>query len=120
VDTKNTQLETQKEETSVGMPTWSPGTLSNAVMPTDSQWVTFGDRVTYTFVYGKEVGSIHFDKERAEIFFKGHNIRNMELEEWHWQILEKMRVILGTHNKLRNFITPYSRLLEKVVLEKKR
>lgn len=118
--TTHTDLETQKEEANEVMPSWSPEVLNNTVMPTDSQWVTFGDRVTYTFVYGKEVGSIHFDRGRSEIFFKGHNIRNMELEDWHWQILEKMRVILSTHNKLRNFTTPYSRLLEKMALEKQR
>ncbi|QQR79919.1 MAG: hypothetical protein IPJ69_11325 [Deltaproteobacteria bacterium] len=84
----------------------------------DSQWVTFGSRVTFTFAFGDDVGSVHFDRSRGEIFFKGHNIRNLELEEWQWQILEKMRNVLTSHPKLRNFINPYSRLLEKIVLEK--
>ncbi len=84
----------------------------------DKQWVTFGGRVTFTFAFGNEVGSVHFDRSRGEIFFKGHNIRNMELEPWHWQVLEKMRDILKSHAKLRNFINPYDRLLDKIALEK--
>jgi len=37
------------------------------------------DRFTCTFFMGKEVASIHFDRLRAEIFYNGHNIRNMNL-----------------------------------------
>lgn len=84
----------------------------------DTQWVAFGHRVTFTFVAGHEVGSVHFDRARHEIFLKGHNIRNMEIETWQWQILEKMRDVLKSHPKLRNFINPYSRLLDKIYQEK--
>ena len=86
----------------------------------DTQWVTFGHRVTFTFVMGEDVGSVHFDRSRQEIFFKGHNIRNMDLEVWQWQVLEKMRDVLKSHPKLRNFTNPYSRLLDKIAQEKAR
>ena len=88
--------------------------------PLNSQWVTFGSRVTFTFVVGHDVGSIHFDRSRSEIFFKGHNIRNIDVEPWQWQVLEKMRDVLHSHAKLRNFRNPYSRLLDKIVIEKAR
>lgn len=39
------------------------------------------DRMTCTFFVGKEASSIHFDRLRGEIFYNGHNIRNMNLTE---------------------------------------
>ncbi len=45
----------------------------------DSMLAVYHDRLTYTFILDKEVASIHFDRNRKEIFFKGHNIQNMQL-----------------------------------------
>lgn len=84
------------------------------------QLISFGERVTFTFTHGREVGSIHFDRERGEIFYKGHNIRNMELEEWQMQVLEGLRGILAQNPKTRNFTAPYCRSLDKAVQEKSR
>ena len=88
------------------------------MLPTESRLVTFGDRVTYTFACGKEVGSIHYDRTRHEIFYKGHNIRHMELEEWQLQMLEKFRLVLQGEEKVRTFAETYGQTLDKVVLEK--
>lgn len=38
-------------------------------------------RFTYTCLFNEEVVAIHFDSKRNEIFYKGHNIRNMALSE---------------------------------------
>jgi hypothetical protein len=85
-----------------------------------TQIVCFGERVTYTFLYGDEVGSIHFDRLRGEIFYKGHSLRHMELEESHWQMLEKMRQMLKLDSKARRFAEPYGKVLDKITLERKK
>lgn len=47
----------------------------------DSMIAVYKDRFTYTFVMDKEVASIHFDAKSRKIFFSGHNIDNMELND---------------------------------------
>ncbi|MBI2067336.1 MAG: hypothetical protein HYT77_04925 [Deltaproteobacteria bacterium] len=83
-----------------------------------TQLVTFGDRVTYTFAYGKEVGSIHYDHARSEIFFKGHNVRYMELENWQMQMLEKTRLILQGEARTKRLAEAYGKTLDKIIYEK--
>lgn len=87
--------------------------------PSETQLVSFGDRVTYTFAFGKEVGSVHFDRSRGEIFYKGHNIRNMDLEEWQMQVLEDLRRVLTVSEEGHKFATPYGKTLDKIIWEKK-
>lgn len=84
----------------------------------ESQLVSFGERITYTFAYGKEVGSIHFDRNRGEIFYKGHNIRNMDMEDWQMQVLESLRTILEKSEEGKRFATPYGKTLDKIIWEK--
>ena len=93
-----------------------PGAFS----PTGSQLISFEERLTYTFAHGREVGAVHFDRGRGEIFYKGHNIRNMDLEEWQWQVMEKLRQILAQDQKNKVFAAPYGKTLDKILLEKKR
>ena len=88
-------------------------------LPADSQLISFGDRFTFTFAQGREVGSIHFDRCRGEIFYKGHNIRNMEPEEWQMQILEGLRKTLMHDEQGKAFAEDYARTLDKIVMEKK-
>jgi len=47
----------------------------------DSMIAVYNDRFTYTFMLRNEVASIHFDKQSNKIFFRGHNIRNLELND---------------------------------------
>ena len=61
----------------------------------DSMIAVYGDRFTYTFIMNKEVASIHFDKKRSEIFFSGHNIRNMTLTKDHKMELRNLIEVLG-------------------------
>jgi len=84
----------------------------------DHQIVSFENRMTYTFAYEKEVGSIHYDKGRKEIFFKGHNIRNMDVEKWQWQVLEGLRKMLHSDPKWQEYAAPYGQTLDKIVHEK--
>lgn len=85
----------------------------------ENQLVSFGERITYTFAYGRDVGSVHFDRGRGEIFYKGHNVRNMDLEEWQMQVLEGLRKILATQEQGHRFAESYGKTLDKIVLEKK-
>ena len=89
-------------------------------LPMKGQLISFGDRITYTFAYGTEVGSIHFDRGRGEIFYKGHNIRNIEIEDWQWQVMESLRHMLSQHETGHTFSQTYGHILDKVILEKKR
>ena len=91
-----------------------------ADFPHQTQLVSFGERVTYTFAAGKEVGSIHFDRGRGEIFFKGHNVRNLDLEEWQHQEMEKLRQILAQDEKCQDFAPSYGKTLDKIIMEKRR
>jgi hypothetical protein len=88
-------------------------------LPADSQLISFGDRFTFTFAHGREVGSIHFDRGRGEIFYKGHNVRNMDLEEWQMQILEGLRKTLTHDEQGKAFAADYARTLDKIVWEKR-
>ncbi|HEX5037744.1 MAG TPA: hypothetical protein VFX30_11345 [bacterium] len=88
-------------------------------LPADSQLISFGERFTFTFAQGREVGSIHFDRGRGEIFYKGHNIRNMDLEDWQMQVLEGLRKTLTHDEQGKAFAQDYARTLDKIVMEKK-
>jgi len=87
-------------------------------IPQGARLASFGERVTYTFVQGKEVGSVHFDRTRGEIFLKGHNIRHMELEAPQMQVLEEMRLILQRDPQARHFAESYGAVLDKIIIEK--
>lgn len=39
------------------------------------------DKVTYTHCYGDEIVSIHFDLKCRGLYYKGHNLQNLELTE---------------------------------------
>lgn len=82
------------------------------------QLITFGERVTYTFASGREIGSIHYDRLRGEIFYKGHSVRHMELNEGQAQMLEKMRLILQNDPQTRRFAEGYGKTLDKIIVER--
>lgn len=71
-------------------------------------------------MHEKEVGSIHFDKARHEIYYKGHNLKNMEVESEHLKMLEQMRVVLKSDSKGKRFAEAYSQTLDKLILRKKK
>ncbi len=71
-------------------------------------------RFTYTFLSEGEVASIHFDLERQEIFYKGHNIRNMLLNEKQTLFLKELIPLLIQKNQ-RALAENYESCLMKVL-----
>jgi hypothetical protein len=55
----------------------------------EAQLFLGGSRATLTFYSDLEVASIHYDMERDEIFYKGHNVKNMTLSENQIEALQK-------------------------------
>lgn len=96
------------------------GTNSPLVMRLKNQLVAFHGRLTYVFTHEQEVGSIHFDEMKGEIFYKGHNIRHMHLEPWQWESLEALRQELMGHSKYHRYAIPYGEALDKIILESSR
>lgn len=111
------QDKAQSDQSSASTPV-QPQREKETSLSHESQLVSFGERVTYTFVHGREVGSIHFDRMRGEVFYKGHNIRHMELEEVQMQMLEKLRSVLLTDQRTKRFAESYARILDKIIIEK--
>lgn len=69
-------------------------------------------KVTYTFVADKEVVSLHFDRERKTLFYKGHSVTNMKLTPIHWQHLEQFGLALEKHPQGAKFAAVYHTALE--------
>ena len=53
------------------------------------------NRATVTFYLDQEVASIHYDLQRDEIFYKGHNVKNMTLTEQQWTALQNFSSYLS-------------------------
>lgn len=88
-------------------------------IPSLNQLMSFGEKVTYTFLHNKEAGSIHFDRSRREIYYKGHNLKNMDLRPEHLKMLEQMRRLLRSDPNGKNFADEYDRTLDKILPAKK-
>lgn len=76
-------------------------------------------KVTYTFVDQKEVISLHFDRQRKAIFYKGHNILNIKLTSNQTQHLERFGVELHRDMGTRNFTNAFQKVLSAVTAQKK-
>jgi len=84
----------------------------------DSVIAIYKERVTYTFVMGEEVASIHFDSSRGEIFFRGHNIRNMQLNEKQLAALEAMKGVLAADQQGKEDLSAYAATLARLIADK--
>ena len=84
----------------------------------DSVIAVFKDRVTYTFIMDEEVASIHFDRRRGEIFFRGHNIKNMHLSQKQVKALNVMREVLEADKQGRELYPAYSATLDRLLADK--
>lgn len=85
----------------------------------DSMLAVYKDCLTYTFILDREVASIHFDRLRGEIFFKGHNLRNMELTERQIQALNELKMVLAQNNRASPFLSDYCATLGRYLADKK-
>ena len=86
-------------------------------MPVDAQLAAFKDRVTYTFIAENEVASIHFDQRRKEIFFRGHNVRNMKLTAAQLTVLQGLTQLL--RDRAPDFAADYDATLTRLLADKK-
>lgn len=85
---------------------------------TDGMLASYADRVTYTFVLNDEVASIHFDRLRGEIFFKGHNIRNIDLTNSQREALYYMKEVMAADDRARLLLSDYEATLGKCLTDK--
>ncbi len=84
----------------------------------DSMLAVYRDRLTYTFILDKEVASIHFDRSRREIFFKGHNIANMELSPQQIGALKELQGILAEDEQGKLLFNDYVATLGHLLTDK--
>ncbi|MBT3181333.1 MAG: hypothetical protein HN337_02355 [Deltaproteobacteria bacterium] len=84
----------------------------------DSMLAIYKDRFTYTFIMNDEVASIHYDHRRGEIFFKGHNIKHLDLNHAQVGALEALRWLLEEDEQGRDFLAEYLATLERVFADK--
>ena len=85
----------------------------------DSMLAVYKNRLTYTFIMGREVASIHFDKAKKEIFFKGHNIRNLSLDEPQRMVLSDFKAVLAADERAKLFLKDYEATLGSLLAENK-
>jgi len=83
----------------------------------DSMLATYRDKLTYTFIIDREVASIHFNRLRGEIFFKGHNIRNINLNPNQIKALKDLKNVLLTDDKGRRFFSDYDATLSRCLAD---
>ncbi|MBI4365408.1 MAG: hypothetical protein HY543_01165 [Deltaproteobacteria bacterium] len=86
--------------------------------PSDSMLAVYKDRFTYTFIFQEEVASIHFDPVRKEIYFKGHNIRYMDLTDRHVEALLSLVEVLLQDREAKTFAVPYRETLARLLADK--
>lgn len=90
----------------------------NGKMAPDSMLAVYKERVTYTFIMDDEVSSIHFDRKRGEIFFRGHNITHMDLTEAQKGALLHMKQVLAEDEKAKSLLPHYSATLDRLLADK--
>lgn len=83
----------------------------------DSMLAVYKDRFTYTFILEREVASIHFDRAKGEIFFKGHNVKNMKLKEGQIGALEGIKAILMQDERAKELLPDYEATLGKILAD---
>ncbi len=89
----------------------------NSKLATDSMLATYKDRFTYTFILNDEVASVHFDRLKCEIFFKGHNINNLKLLPAQIQALKEVKNVLANEEKGKPFFSDYEATLAKCLAD---
>lgn len=76
-------------------------------------------KVTYTFIDKKEVVSLHFDRQRKRIFYKGHNVDNLDLNQARVQHLEKFGSQMQKRPATRSYAGAYLKLLQSILKKRK-
>lgn len=84
---------------------------------TEALLAAYRDRVTYTFIFEREVASIHFDATKREIFFKGHNIKNLELTKLQKSALVDFKEVLKGDSRAKCFLEGYEATLQSILAD---
>ena len=84
----------------------------------EARFFLTGNRATLTFYDNSEVASIHYDTDRDEIFYKGHNVKNMTLNETQWMALQKFSEYLGKSSGAERLYYAYYGCLERLLRKK--
>ena len=69
------------------------------------------DKVTYTFVHEGDVIALHFDLEKAVLFFKGHKILSLDAHPNLRAFLSRFKQCLTDNPKTAKFVKPYESVL---------
>lgn len=85
----------------------------------DSMLAVYKDRLTYTFILEREVASIHYDHGRKEIFFKGHNVKNMKLTGAQIEALKGVKAILMQDGRAKGLLPDYEATLGRILADNK-
>lgn len=88
--------------------------------PSDSMLAVYRGRLTYTFIFQDEVASIHFDRKKGEIFFKGHNVSYMELSKEQLAALWSLVEILAADREGISHVHAYRETLAKLTADNKK
>lgn len=75
------------------------------------------DRATLTFYVDQEVASIHYDLLRDEIFYKGHNVKNMTMTQGQWVSLKKFSEYLAEDPRAERLNEAYRACLEHLMTD---
>ena len=86
---KKEDMQAQKSSPPHGSAPSEAGNSSDPVAFREAKLFLGKDRATLTFFLEEEVASIHYDMLRDEIFYRGHNVKNMTMDPRHWLALEK-------------------------------
>jgi hypothetical protein len=73
------------------------------------------ERLTLTFFLGDHVASIHFDNTRREIFFRGHNVKNMALTQEQWLALGKFGKLIKQEGCAPDMVQGYEECLAQIL-----
>jgi len=84
----------------------------------EARFFLSGNRATLTFYDNDEVASIHYDTDRDEIFYKGHNVKNLTLSETQWLALQKFSEFLGKTAGADRLYSAYYGCLERLLRKK--
>lgn len=79
-----------------------------------SQLHVTSDCATYIFVAGGQVVSIHFDNKRSQLFYQGHKLDNVPLNEVILDHLYQFQAKLALDPQGRLFHSAYSVLLNNI------
>ena len=114
-DKRKVHIDEQRVERSYVIPRTPTRTL-NGRSPTKALAVS-NDRFTYTLIFNNDVISIHYDRLRSEIFFKGHNLRYLRINDDTKKALIDVMSVLYEDEEGRSFARGYKATLDRLLTD---